>query len=635
MGRPDMSSATQQENLVSSRPSDNAMLYDPAFINAWGIAIRPAGLGGHWWITNTDTSRVTLYIGDSTTVPFGQDGLSVLGVPGATDGTPVNISIDPPSSGGVALPEASPTPATVMPPSNPTGQVFSGSNTDFLVSGTSLTGTSLTNAPARFITVSEDGTIAAWGETGSSAGQRMNAFAVVIDNSETGAIYKGVTVSSDGGTGNLLYAANFSQGRIDVFDAQWQPVNTINFTPIPPGGRNAAAFAPFNIERVYDASLGRDVLIVAYAKLANAAEGEEQSTDGYIAKFDLDGTFVMASDAGGLFNAPWGVAMAPDDFGAYSGNLLIGNFGDGHVLALDIESLEPEGYLLDANNDPVTIEGLWDIAFGNGESLGRSNSLYFAAGPEDESAGLFGSLSVTDGEDSDGFFRGTSGDDVHSGASGDDIIRGHGGSDTLMGQLGDDVIYGGSGADRLFGGSGDDVVFGDNGADQLFGGRGADVLNGGNGADELTGGADNDRLFGDNGSDLLLGGTGNDMIYGGDNQDVLSGDAGNDRLFGGHGRDTLTGGAGDDVLDGGLGEDTFVFAGAFGDDRVLDFDANPRGGQDHIDLTSYGITAQDFCSRVSITDSGADTLVTIDGGGTITLVGVCNAALITQQDFIL
>ncbi len=594
-----MSSTTAQINLVSSRISDNAVLFDAAFINAWGLAIRPAGLGGHWWITNTDTSRVTLYIGDSNTVPFGQDGLSVLGVPGVADGTPVNIIIDPPTRDGVPLPPANPTPAAVMSPSAPTGQVFSGSSTDFLVNGTSLTGAILTNAPARFITVSEDGTIAAWGETGSTPGQRMNAFAVVVDNSATGAIYKGVTVSSDGGSGNLLYAANFSQGRIDVFNAQWQPVSNVTFTAVAPGGRNAAEFSPFNIERVFDASLGRDVLIVAYAKVANAAEGEEQSTDGYIAKFDLDGTFIMASDAGGLFNAPWGVAMAPGDFGPYSGSLLIGNFGDGHILALDIESLEPEGYVLDAANNPVTIEGLWDIAFGNGESLGRSNSLYFAAAPEEESAGLFGSLSVTAGEDADGFFRSTSGDDIHSGASGDDVIRGRGGDDTLMGQLGDDLLDGGNGADMLFGGAGDDVIHGGNGADQLFGGRGADLLEGGNGADQLTGGA------------------------------------GNDRMFGGQGRDILTGGAGNDFMDGGQGDDTFVFAGSFGNDRIVDFDANPRGGQDHIDLSAYGITAQTFCSRVHITDAGADTLITVDGGGTIRLVGVGNACAVTQQDFIL
>jgi uncharacterized protein (TIGR03118 family) len=630
-----MSSQTQQENLVSSRAEDDAQLFDPAFINAWGLALRPAGLGGHWWITNTDTSRVTLYIGDSETVPFGQDGLSVIGVPGASDGTPVNIVIDPPTQNGVQLPPPNPTPATVLPPSNPTGQVFSGSNTDFLVDGTSLTGGTLTDAPARFITVSEDGTIAAWGETGSSPDQRMNAFSVVIDNSDTGAIYKGVTVSGDSGSGNLLYAANFSQGRIDVFDATWQPVETISFVPEAPGGRNAADFAPFNVERVFDASIGRDVLIVAYAKVANAAEGEEEPTDGFIAKFDLDGTFIMASDAGGLFNAPWGVALAPDDFGAYSGSLLVGNFGDGRILALDIESLEPEGYLLDADGAPVTIDGLWDLAFGNGESLGRSNSLYFAAGPEEESHGLFGSLSVTEGDDVDGFFQGTQGNDVHSGASGDDVIRGGRGADTLMGQLGDDLIDGGDGADKLFGGAGDDVVNGGDGADQLSGGRGDDLLRGGDGADVLNGGSGKDRLFGGDGKDVIDGGADADVIYGGDGKDSLNGGDGADRLLGGDGRDTLTGGMGDDFLDGGKGRDVFVFAGQFGDDRIADFDAYWSNGQDLIDFSAYDLTSETFASRVEIDSANGNTVITIDGGGTITLLGVCDAGAITLHDFIL
>jgi uncharacterized protein (TIGR03118 family) len=325
-----LGSAYTQENLVSSRPEDDPLLLDPSFINAWGIAIRPAGLGGHWWITNTDTSRVTLYVGDSPTVPFGQDWLSVLGVPGAPGDT-ITIPIDPPTTGdGTPLPAPDPTPATAMAPSNPTGQVYCGSTTEFFVPGTSLTGEAIT-ASTRFITVSEDGTIAAWGETGSTPDQRMDRFEVVIDNSapdENGvsAIYKGVALSGEAGTGLLLYAANFSQNRIDVFDGAWQPVTDVTFAPEAPGGRDAADYAPFNIERVFDTSLGRDVLIVAYAKVADAAAGEEESTDGFIAKYELDGTFLDASDADGLFNAPWGVAMAPEaGFGSLSGDLLVGN----------------------------------------------------------------------------------------------------------------------------------------------------------------------------------------------------------------------------------------------------------------------------------------------------------------------
>ena len=498
-----MSSDTSQVNLVSSRPADDAELFDPAFINAWGLALRPAGAGGHWWIANTDTARVTLYVGDSDTVPFGQDGLSVVAVPGDPDNDPVDVAIDPPSHDGVPLPPPTPTPLSEAPPSNPTGQVFSGSTTDFLVDGTSLTGVPLNDVPARFITVSEDGTIAAWGESGGTPAQRMNAFAVVVDNSDSGAIYKGVTVSAETGTGNLLYAANFSQGRIDVFDAHWQPVTSITFELQVPGGRDGAEFAPFNIERVFDASLDREVLIVAYAKVANAEGGEEESTDGFVAKFDIDGTFLRAGDAGGLLNAPWGVALAPADFGPYSNTLLVGNFGDGRILALDIATLEPQGYLLDEQGDPASIDGLWDIAFGNGASLGRADSLYFTAGPDEEAEGLFGSLSVDDGVDANRSFAGTPDADVFGGASGNDTINGGDGDDTLLGQLGDDVIQGGNGLDKLFSGGGNDTLSAGAGDDAVHGGAGSDVIDLGTGSDRLR------DLLGDLADDRISGfGTG-------------------------------------------------------------------------------------------------------------------------------
>jgi uncharacterized protein (TIGR03118 family) len=364
---------------------------DAAFINAWGIAIRPAGAGGHWWITNTDTARVTLYVGDSRALPFTQDGLSVLGVPGSATNPSVVIPTAPPTVNGVPLPPPTPMPATVMPASNPTGQVFSGSTTDFRVSGTSLTGTPLRDVPARFITVSEDGTIAAWGESGSTPATRMNRFEVVVDNAAAGAIYKGVTVSAETGSGNLVYAANFSQGRIDVFAADWSPV-AMSFTPVAPGGRDLSGYAPFNIERVQDAALGRAVLVVAYAKVADAAAGEEDSNDGFVAKFELDGTFLAASDAGGAFNAPWGFALAPAGFGDLGNLLLVGNFGDGRILGLDPLTLAFMDFLRDRHGKAIEIDGLWDLIFGNGASLGRADRLYFAAGPEDETQGLFGAI---------------------------------------------------------------------------------------------------------------------------------------------------------------------------------------------------------------------------------------------------
>ncbi|HYI88890.1 MAG TPA: TIGR03118 family protein [Beijerinckiaceae bacterium] len=227
----------------------------------------------------------------------------------------------------------------------------------------------------------------------------MNAFTVVIDNSAPdddgiAANYKGVALSAELGSGLHLYAANFSQNSIDVFDGEWRPVDTEAVVPEAPGFRDAAEYAPFNIERVFDPSRGEDVLIAAYAKVADAAEGEEEPTDGFVVKYALDGKFLQAGDAEGAFNAPWGVAMAPEEFGSLSGDLLVGNFGDGRILALDVATLDFEGYLLDEEGEPVEIDGLWDLIVGNGASLGAADRLYFSAGPEEETHGLFGSLSL-------------------------------------------------------------------------------------------------------------------------------------------------------------------------------------------------------------------------------------------------
>jgi uncharacterized protein (TIGR03118 family) len=648
-----------QDNLISSNAADGALLLDPAFINAWGAAIRPAGLGGHWWIANTDTARVTLYVGDSPTTPFGQDGLSVLGVPGAP-GEAVVVTIDPPSLNGVPLPPPSPTPATLLPPSNPTGQVFSGSATDFLLDGTSLTGTVLDNVPARFITVSEDGTIAAWGESGAAPAQRMDAFAVVIDNSATGAVYKGVTVSADGGSGNRLYAANFSQNRIEVYDAAWRPLATTGFTLTEdqtPGDRAVADFAPFNIERVTDATRGEEVLIVTYARLANAAAGEEESTDGFIVKFDLDGNFLASGDGDGLFNAPWGVALAPAEWGSLDGALLVGNFGDGRILGLDIDTLAFTDYLRDDLGAPVAIDGLWDIIFGNGASLGAADRLYFTAGPAEETQGLFGSLYILPEDDqvrvgtaAGELVSGGRGNDVLLGRGGDDRVMGHAGADhlrgdagadlmdggagrdTLLGGAGADTLNGGDGHDSLDGGAGNDVLDGGTGHDALFGGSGADTLKGGDGRDSLDGGSGADSLLGDRGSDSLDGGTGHDvldggggadMLKGGDGRDSLDGgsgadsllgDQGNDRLDGGTGNDVLDGGAGRDLLIGGAGADIFVFGRGGGHDTVLDFSR-----ADRLRLLD-GLEVEAF--RLVETGGGTlfDLAIDFDDGGSVTLI---------------
>ncbi|MEA1607382.1 peroxidase family protein [Pseudomonas spirodelae] len=233
----------------------------------------------------------------------------------------------------------------------------------------------------------------------------------------------------------------------------------------------------------------------------------------------------------------------------------------------------------------------------------------------------------------------------------------------LTGGNGNDSLDGGAGADRLVGGFGDDSYFVDNANDLVIEGVGggtdtvystsdlhnlrANVENlvhtgsnatlvNGNGLDNvIQGGIGNDTLNGGGGNDTLLGGDGNDSLNGGSGADVLAGGMGNDLLNGGGGNDVLTGGEGDDILNVSQGNDILVFGANFGNDTVTGFDANPVNGQDLLNIAYFNLTAATFNSRVSITDIGNDTLVSINGadGGTITLAGVANANAVTIADF--
>ena len=191
-----------------------------------------------------------------------------------------------------------------------------------------------------------------------------------------------------------------------------------------------------------------------------------------------------------------------------------------------------------------------------------------------------------------------------------------------------DSIIGTARNDRLHGTDGDDVILGAAGDDKLQGGNGNDYLDGGKDDDDIAGGLGNDQLFGRAGNDELSGNDGDDKIFGGD---------GRDELDGGKGADVLDGGGGKDEMTGGAGSDTFVFAPGFGNDRIDDFDANPAGGQDFLDISAFGIAGADFADRVKIFDVGADTLVVIDGDfdQTIRLLGIGNAGTVTQADFLL
>ena len=265
---------------------------------------------------------------------------------------------------------------TVTVPGAPTGIVFSG-GADFVVTSGTRSG------PARFIFASEDGTISGWNPA-VAATQAI----VGVDHSAVGAVYKGLAIASTA-SGVRLYATNFHAGTVDVFDAGFHPVSG-GFTDahLPPG------YGPFGIQQL------EGTIYVTYAlQDADKHDDVAGAGHGFVNAFDTGGHLLRRVASGGRLNSPWGLALAPADFGAFSGDLLVGNFGDGHINAFDLPrrhgKTKPRGQLEAADGRPIVIDGLWALAFGNGATAGPTNVLFFTAGPFGEAHGLFGKLVVS------------------------------------------------------------------------------------------------------------------------------------------------------------------------------------------------------------------------------------------------
>ena len=317
----------------SSNPYSSSNV-DPQLVNAWGIAFNPAGFV---WVANAGTSTSTLYDGN-----------------GALQSLVVSI---PAGAAGLA---------------SPTGIVFNAS-THFVVSQGGTSGASA------FIFVGEAGTVSGW-----SPGVNPNAAIQVVDNAAAGAVYKGAALASSGGA-DFLFATDFHNGRVDVFDTNFAQVAVAGgFTdPTLPAG-----YAPFGIQAI------GGMLYVTFAKQDADAEDDVAGAGlGLIDVFDATGHFVKRLvDVGGPLNAPWGIALAPANFGPLSNALLVGNFGDGKINAFDATSGAFMGSLNKADGTPIVIDGLWGIAFGNGINNQPTNTLFFAAGPADETHGVYGRI---------------------------------------------------------------------------------------------------------------------------------------------------------------------------------------------------------------------------------------------------
>jgi uncharacterized protein (TIGR03118 family) len=331
--------ARQQANIyaVHALVSDGAAVQAPAtdasLVNGWGLV---AGPTTPWWTANNGSSTSTLYNG---------------------------------SGAKQAL--------TVSVPGSPTGTVFNGVATDFVVSANGKSGA------ARFLFSTEGGKILGWNPA-------VDATTAVVgaDRSASGAIYKGLATVSD-----RLYATDFHNGRVDVFDAKFAPVALAGGfadAKIPKG------FAPFGIQ-----ALAGDVF-VTYAQ-QDSARKDDVPVPGkaFVDEFTPDGTLVARIVNSGKknapLNAPWGLATAPAGFGVFAGDLLVGNFGNGRISAYVKRGATwvYKGQLRAADGTPIAVDGLWGIAFGNGAAAGPTGSLYFASGPADEKHGLFGSITAS------------------------------------------------------------------------------------------------------------------------------------------------------------------------------------------------------------------------------------------------
>jgi len=317
-------------NFTSDLPNvPTGSIQDPHLVNAWGLSIAPTG---PWWVTDNGTGLSTLY--NAT----GQIQSLVVTIPTAS-GTGTGT---------------------------PTGTVYNASTSDFKVH----------LQPTPFLFCTEDGTVSGW-YAGSQA--------YVAINNNDGAVYKGMAIAQVSGV-NYLYVANFHAGTVETYNGSFTAhsfgSNAFVDTSIPAG------FAPFNIQNI-----GNGKLVVTYAKQdAEKHDDVPGAGNGYIDVYDTSGNLQLRMAHVVFNNSPWGIVVAPQSFQGFGGDLLIGNFGSGGITAYNLSNGNFIGNMLNANDIPVQIDGLWALAFGNGDTGGPTNVLYFASGPYGEAHGIFGKI---------------------------------------------------------------------------------------------------------------------------------------------------------------------------------------------------------------------------------------------------
>ena len=318
-----------QTNLVSDIPG-LAQIQDSSLVNPWGVSFSSAS---PFWVSNQGTNTSTLYSVTPT---------------GITKG-PLMVNI----------------PTTASGPQGPTGQVSNNTSAFLLPNG----------MPAHFIFANLNGTISAW-NGGTNA---------TLEATTPGASYTGLAIATNT-AGSFLYAANDAQGTIDVFDGKFAPHSFGPGAFVDP--ELPSGLVPFNVQFI------NGDLYVTYAPPGHTASDDATPGQGAVAAFTTSGRFLSQLSDSSHLAAPWGIALAPAGFGTFSGDLLVGNFAfnDSVINAFDPSTGAFRGTLTDASGQPIENPGLWALSFGNGVSGGDPNTLYFTAGIDGQTHGLFGSL---------------------------------------------------------------------------------------------------------------------------------------------------------------------------------------------------------------------------------------------------
>lgn len=341
-----------ETDLVSSIPliGTNATNgHDTQLVNAWGLT---RSATSPWWISDNGTGFSGLYNGVGT------------------KNTGVNPTI--------------PVPAGVTTHSAPTGVVFNGTATDFLLPS---------GASARFIFVTEDGVIAGW-SSGAAA-------VIAKDNSSKGAVYKGCTIAEWNGK-HYLYATNFHSGEIEVYDSTFTRVHLERNAfqnddddfdsdhERHDGDDRRHRFVPFNVQ-----AIGNNLFVTFAKQDADNHDEVDGAGLGDVGVFSPGGRLRARLQHGSWMNAPWGAAMAPGEFGEFSHAVLVGMFGSGQIAAFNPVNGRFLGLMENHDGSNLSIDGLWALGFGAGNTnSGPYNTLYFTAGPNGESDGTFGTLTV-------------------------------------------------------------------------------------------------------------------------------------------------------------------------------------------------------------------------------------------------